>query len=55
MMQRENMNCKKCHHTDEVHLPIDNMSLLNIGKCLIPSCTCKQFTIPIDKIDEDLL
>jgi hypothetical protein len=50
------MNCKRCHHTNEVHLPSDkSTSLIKMGKCNIPSCTCQQFLDPIKEIDEDLI
>lgn len=50
------MNCKRCHHTDEAHIPSDeNKSLMKMGKCMIPNCTCQEYTVPIQKIDEDLL
>ena len=49
------MNCKKCHHVDEIHSRGDDKTLLKIGRCLIPNCKCKQFVIPIDKIDEELV
>jgi len=50
------MNCKRCHHTDEVHIPNeDSSSMIKVGKCQIPTCTCQQFLDPIEKIDEDLL
>ncbi len=49
------MNCIKCHHTDESHESTENNSLLNRGKCMIPSCRCQQYSDTIKKIDEDLL
>ena len=50
------MNCRLCHHTDEAHAYSDkNESLMKLGKCTIPTCTCKQYSDPIQKIDEDLL
>jgi hypothetical protein len=50
------MNCKKCHHTDEVHVPDEKSHLMiKLGECKIPDCTCKQFINPIEEIDEDLL
>lgn len=50
------MNCKRCHHTDEVHVPSnESTSLMKIGKCQIPNCTCQQYLEPIQKIDEELL
>jgi len=33
----------------------ENESLMKVGKCNIPTCTCAQYVDPIQKIDEDLL
>ena len=45
------MNCKKCHHTDEVHVPDEKSNLMiKLGECKIPDCTCKQFINPIKKL-----
>ena len=30
-------------------------SIIKVGKCQIPTCTCQQYLDPIQKIDEDLL
>ena len=49
------MNCVKCHHTDEAHETTSNDSLLQRGRCMIPSCDCIKFSDAIKKIDEDLL
>ena len=49
------MNCIRCHHTDEAHETTSNDSLLQRGKCMIPSCDCTKFSDLIKKIDEDLL
>jgi hypothetical protein len=50
------MNCKRCHHTDEVHSRNENSSsLMKAGKCQIPACTCQQYLDPIQEIDEELL
>ena len=49
------MNCVRCHHTDEAHETTSNDSLLQRGKCMIPSCGCTKFFDAIKKIDEDLL
>jgi hypothetical protein len=49
------MNCIRCHHTDEAHETTNNDSLLQRGKCMIPSCGCTKFSDSIKKIDEDLL
>ena len=49
------MNCVKCHHTDEAHETASNDSLLQRGRCMIPSCDCAKFSDVIKKIDEDML
>ena len=49
------MNCIECHHTDEAHETTSNDSLLQRGRCMIPSCGCTKFSDVIKKIDEDLL
>jgi len=49
------MNCIRCHHTDEAHETTSNDSLLQRGRCMIPSCGCTKFSDVIKKIDEDLL
>ncbi|NJK78115.1 MAG: hypothetical protein HC944_04720 [Nanoarchaeota archaeon] len=50
------MNCKRCHHTNEAHVPTDeSKSLMRAGKCNIPNCTCRQYLDPIQEIDEDLM
>ena len=49
------MNCVRCHHIDEAHETTDNDSLLKRGKCMIPSCYCKEYSDAIKKIDEELL
>ena len=50
------MNCTRCHHTDEAHVTTaESDSILKRGKCMITSCTCKQYSDPIEKIDEELL
>ena len=49
------MNCVICHHTDEAHETTSNDSLLQRGRCMIPSCDCTKFSDAIKKIDEDLL
>jgi len=46
----------RCHHTDEAHVTTaESDSILKRGKCMIPSCTCKQYSDAIEKIDEELL
>ena len=48
------MNCQRCHHTDEAHIPDKESKLMiKLGKCKIPTCTCAQFMNPIQEIDED--
>jgi len=50
------MNCKRCHHTNEIHLLDESsFSIIKAGKCNIPNCTCPQYLDPINTIDEDLL
>ena len=49
------MNCVRCHHVDEAHESIENDSLVKRGKCMIPTCDCKQYSDAIKKIDEELL
>ena len=50
------MNCKRCHHTDQIHITNhESNSIIKVGKCQIPSCTCQQYVDPIQEIDEDLL
>ncbi len=50
------MNCKRCHHTNEVHVPFyESSSLMKMGRCQIPGCTCQQFSDPIHVIDEELI
>ncbi|HXV66081.1 MAG TPA: hypothetical protein VD731_02475 [Nitrosopumilaceae archaeon] len=50
------MNCRRCHHTDQTHKQSDeNISLLRLGSCQIPHCTCKQYLDAIKEIDEELL
>ena len=50
------MNCQKCHHTDEAHIPDKESKLMiKLGKCKIPTCTCLQFMNPMLGVAEDLL
>ncbi len=49
------MNCVRCHHTDESHESTENDSLVKRGKCMIPTCHCRQYSDAIKKIDEELL
>ncbi|MDH3394947.1 MAG: hypothetical protein OEL52_02205 [Nitrosopumilus sp.] len=50
------MNCNRCHHTNEAHIPNQNSSsIIKVGKCQIPTCTCQQYIDPFQKIDEELL
>lgn len=54
--KKMSMNCRRCHHTDEVHIPLkESKSLIKVGKCKIPSCTCQQYLDPIQDIDEEML
>ena len=50
------MNCSRCHHTNEAHIESrESTSLMKLGKCQIPTCTCQQYKEAIEQIDEDLL
>jgi len=50
------MNCERCHHTDRAHSESEGGdSLMRLGRCRIPECTCRQYAVGIEKIDEDLL
>lgn len=62
------MNCLSCYHTHYAHelkksndlINEDDIknnleSLLVVGKCLIPGCSCAQYVDRIQKIDEELL
>lgn len=50
------MNCQRCHHIDEAHIPSkDSKTLMKVGKCQIPDCGCFQYKDPIQEIDEDLI
>jgi len=51
----KHMNCIRCHHTDEAHESTENDSLVKRGKCMIPTCHCRQYSDAIKKIDEELL
>lgn len=50
------MNCERCHHTHEAHEHAqESTSLMKVGSCKIPDCSCKQYQDKIKEIDEDLL
>jgi len=50
------VNCRRCHHTDQVHTDSnESVSILNLGRCQIPHCTCVQYLDAMKKIDEELL
>ncbi len=50
------VNCRRCHHTDEAHNQSnESTSLLKLGSCRIPDCTCKQYLDAIKDIDEELM
>lgn len=50
------MNCRRCHHTDEAHVPdSQSSSMIKMGRCTIPTCTCGQYVEPFESIDEELL
>lgn len=49
------MNCRRCHHIDEAHTKQHaSDTLVGLGRCNIPYCTCRQYE-DIAKIDEELL
>ena len=51
-----NMHCTRCHHADEIHNTSDeSASIMKLGKCKIPGCSCQQYKDAIQKIDEELL
>ncbi|WKT57818.1 hypothetical protein QVH35_11040 [Candidatus Nitrosotenuis chungbukensis] len=50
------MNCKRCHHIAQIHeSSTQSDSLMRLGKCAIPGCTCKQYLDSIERIDDELL
>lgn len=50
------MNCRRCHHLDEVHLKTEtDATKLGLGECGMPYCTCRQFADSIRMIDEEML
>lgn len=50
------MNCRRCHHTIDAHLPSTrSVSLTKVGKCLVRTCSCIEFVDPIEKIDDELI
>ncbi|HEY7506506.1 MAG TPA: hypothetical protein VH621_02770 [Nitrososphaera sp.] len=51
------MNCLRCHHTHQAHdfNTLGTDSILRVGGCLVPGCSCLQYVDKIEKIDEDLL
>ena len=50
------MNCNNCNHTSDIHNTSDlGMSILKLGKCMIPGCQCKEYVDSIRSIDEELL
>ncbi|MEO9308856.1 MAG: hypothetical protein ABI337_01005 [Nitrososphaera sp.] len=49
------MNCKRCHHAPYAHTPSkESSSLVKLGRCSIPHCTCKQY-VEFEQLDEELL
>ena len=49
------MNCVRCHHIQEAHVPSpQSASFLKLGKCQIPSCTCQQYLDAIKETLEDI-
>jgi len=50
------VNCRRCHHTNQAHTDsIESTSILKLGRCQIPQCTCVQYLDTMEKIDEELL
>jgi len=50
------MNCRRCHHTDDVHESTDSSeSIIRKSICHIPDCTCKQFLDAFEEIDDEQL
>jgi hypothetical protein len=50
------MNCKRCHHTSDAHVPSqESTSLVKFGKCLVKTCFCNQFVEPFEEIDDELI
>jgi len=50
------MNCKRCHHIAQIHeSSMKSSSLMKLGRCAIPGCTCRQYVDSIEELDEDLL
>ncbi|HXV51558.1 MAG TPA: hypothetical protein VD689_05465 [Nitrosopumilaceae archaeon] len=50
------MNCRRCHHTYEAHQSSqESTSILKLGKCQIPHCTCREYLDAMNQIDEELL
>ena len=53
------MNCQRCHHTDEAHRnSAQSTSLMKLGQCQIPACTCMQYLDSIKKhfeLEKELL
>ncbi|MEM3143995.1 MAG: hypothetical protein QXW91_05150 [Candidatus Nitrosotenuis sp.] len=50
------MNCKRCHHVPQIHeYSKDSSSLMKLGRCSIPDCTCIQYVDSIEVLDEELL
>jgi len=50
------MNCRRCHHTDEVHRNSNSTeSMLRRGACNIPDCPCRQFLDAFEEIDDEQL
>ncbi|HEX9845697.1 MAG TPA: hypothetical protein VGA92_04460 [Candidatus Nitrosotenuis sp.] len=49
------MNCRRCHHLSQAHESSnDSDSLMKLGKCSIPGCTCRQY-LEFEQLDEELL
>ena len=50
------MNCRRCHHTDDVHESTDSSeSIIRNSIFHIPVCTCKQFLDAFEELDDELV
>lgn len=50
------MHCDRCHHADMAHASSEtSASLMRLGACAIPGCTCPEYREAIRRIDEELV
>lgn len=53
---RHTLHCDRCHHADMAHAPSEtSASLMKLGACAIPGCTCPEYREAIRRIDEELV